>query len=79
MCVIIAASSMREAGHVPRHLKYPIGDPRTTVSFVGNRVENALDRKIQDGHEVMKIFGTCITIIRYYLNRRRNWLTGRSQ
>jgi metallo-beta-lactamase family protein len=42
---------------VLHHLKHHIGDPRTTVLFVGYQAENTLGRKILDGNEVVKIFG----------------------
>ena len=55
--VIISASGMCEGGRVLHHLRRNIGDPRTTVLFVGFQAENTLGRKLLDGEKAVRIFG----------------------
>ena len=55
--VIIAASGMCEGGRILHHLKNHVGDPKTTVLFVGFQAENTLGRRIAEGEDVVKIFG----------------------
>ncbi len=55
--IIISASGMCEGGRVLHHLRRNIGDPRTTVLFVGFQAENTLGRKMLQGDSVVRIFG----------------------
>jgi metallo-beta-lactamase family protein len=55
--VIIAASGMCESGRILHHLARYIGDHRTCVLFVGFQAEHTLGRRIQEGKEVVRIFG----------------------
>ncbi|MDQ1282490.1 MAG: metallo-beta-lactamase family protein [Euryarchaeota archaeon] len=55
--IIISASGMAEGGRVLHHLRRNIGDPKTTILFVGFQAENTLGRKILEGERVVRIFG----------------------
>jgi len=55
--IIISASGMCEGGRVLHHLRRNIGDPRTTVLFVGYQAENTLGRKLLQGDKVARIYG----------------------
>ncbi|MFN0177574.1 MAG: MBL fold metallo-hydrolase [Gemmatimonadales bacterium] len=55
--IIIAASGMAESGRILHHLANHIGDHKNCVLFVGFQAEHTLGRRIQEGHEQVKIFG----------------------
>lgn len=55
--VVVATSGMVEAGRIRHHLRHRIGDPRSTVLFVGYQAEHTLGRRLEDGVSPVRIFG----------------------
>lgn len=55
--IIISASGMCEGGRVLHHLRRNIGNPRTTILFVGYQAENTLGRKLMQGDRIARIYG----------------------
>lgn len=55
--VIISASGMCDAGRVKHHLKNNIGDPASTLLFVGYQARHSLGRVILNGKNPVRIFG----------------------
>jgi len=55
--IILSASGMCEAGRILHHLQHHIGDPRTTVLFVGYQAENTLGRRLMEGEKRARILG----------------------
>jgi metallo-beta-lactamase family protein len=55
--IIISASGMCEAGRILHHLRNGIGDPKTTILFVGYCAQQTLGWKIRERWDKVKIFG----------------------
>jgi metallo-beta-lactamase family protein len=55
--VIISASGMCDAGRIKHHLKNQIGNPKSTIAFVGYQALHSLGRAIMRGKSPVRIFG----------------------
>jgi metallo-beta-lactamase family protein len=55
--VILSAAGMCESGRILHHLRAGLGNPHTTVLFVGYQAENTLGRKILSGQNPVPILG----------------------
>ncbi|MGQ0571537.1 MAG: MBL fold metallo-hydrolase [Armatimonadota bacterium] len=56
-CVVIATSGMVEGGRILSHLQRFIGDPRSTIMFVGYQAEETLGRRLVDKALEVRLFG----------------------
>jgi metallo-beta-lactamase family protein len=54
---VIAGSAMCESGRILHHLKRYIGEPSTTVLFVGYNAAHTLGRRLVEGVSPVRIFG----------------------
>lgn len=55
--VIVSASGMLTGGRIKHHLRRSIGDPASTLVFVGYQARGTLGRLIQEGVDPIRIFG----------------------
>ena len=60
--IIISASGMAEGGRILHHLAYRLSDHRTTVLFVGFQAAGTRGRALQDGRDMIKIYGREIPV-----------------
>lgn len=60
--VIVASSGMATGGRVIHHLLHRLGNPRTSVVFVGYQAAGTRGRSLVDGADVVPIFGHSIPV-----------------
>ena len=59
---IIAGSGMATGGRIVDHLRNHVGDPNTSVIFVGYQVKGTLGRRLLDGEKKVRIRGREIDV-----------------
>ncbi len=60
--IIIAGSGMSQGGRILHHEQRYLPDPRSTILFIGHQVAGSRGRKIQQGDDVVRIFGENVPI-----------------
>lgn len=60
--IIIAGSGMSQGGRILHHERLYLGDPRSTILFVGYQAKGSLGRRILEGEKRIRIFGEEIEV-----------------
>ena len=60
--IIIAASGMCEGGRILHHLRNHVGNPSTTVLFVGYQAQHTLGRRLLEGNEEVRVLGAPVEV-----------------
>ncbi|HEV8268596.1 MAG TPA: MBL fold metallo-hydrolase, partial [Thermoanaerobaculia bacterium] len=60
--VIISASGMATGGRVQHHLLHRLGDPKTTILFVGYQAEGTVGRQLLEGAASVHLLGNAVTV-----------------
>ena len=60
--IIIAASGMCEGGRILHHLRNHLGNPSTTVLFVGYQAQHTLGRRLLEGNREVRVLGAAVEV-----------------
>ena len=60
--IIIAASGMCEGGRILHHLRNHVGNPSTTVLFVGYQAQHTLGRRLLEGNDEVRVLGVPVEV-----------------
>lgn len=60
--IIIAGSGMSQGGRILHHEERYLGDPKSTILFVGYQTMGSLGRRVLEGEKEVRIFGETIPV-----------------